>query len=116
MTKKPAGTAHLRVAQMLSSIMESREDSLVVANSASTLLISRCNMLNINPYLSFLLLRDLCDRNVKHFISHSFEETERKTGIKLTPKLKGELEEVVSAMERLVMEGLGEKLINVKEE
>lgn len=112
---KKTNKAHEHMAKVLGNIMDQREDALTIANAASTFMISRCKMLNIHPFMAFIFLRHLAERNVENFIEQSFEETSRSTGKEMTPELHDELMGITKAMEKVILQGLSEAEISVED-
>lgn len=112
---KKTNKAHEHMARVLGNIMDDREDALTIANAASTFMISRCKMLNIHPFMAFLFLRHLANRNVENFIEQSFAETTRETGREMTPELHAELMTITKAMEGVILQGLCEAEVSVED-
>ena len=99
----------------LRRVGEDRHHALTIANSASMFMISRCEMIEVNPFLAFIFLRHLANRNIESFLEQSMENTCKANKIELTPERKAEMLDIVEAMEKTLLEGLTEKQVTLEE-
>ena len=100
----------------LNQIAEDRQHALAIANSASMFLIQRCDMIEVNPFLGFVFLRHLCDRNIDNFLKQSMQRTADGHNIELDDKLREEMTAIVEAMQAALLHDLQEKEISLEDE
>ncbi len=99
----------------LKRVAEDRQHALAIANSASMFLISRCEMIDVQPYLGFIFLRRLCDRNIESWLEEVMERSAKAHDSELTPELREEMLAITKAMEAALLEGLEEKEVSLEE-
>ena len=108
---------HLRhLLHGLKQVAEDKHDALAIANSASMFLISRCEMIEINPFLAFIFLRHLCNRNIENFLDQSMTGVAKHHNIELDDDTREAMMGLAKAMEEALLHGLTEKEVAIGDE